>query len=135
MSMWVQQCPECGYCAFDVSDTTANAANIMASVSYKQIRFHDGFPELAKPFLMLALLQEDSNRQLAANARLHAAWVCDDAGFDSLASDCRALAINDMASLMPFADTEDTQTATAAMTSPIAPAASQFIAEVLLIPC
>lgn len=106
MPMWVQQCPACAYCAYDVSEETPDAADILESTIYEEIRSDDALPSLARSFLLLALLNE-SDHQVAANARLHAAWVCDDAELDSLASECRTKAIAAMAHRLPFSNSEE----------------------------
>ena len=109
MPMWIQQCPACAYCAPDVSKPTPGAADVLASDAYSQVRSDASLPDLAKSFLLLALLNE-SQQQVAAQARLRAAWVCDDAGLAALASDCRALAIESLAARRPWEDTEESVT-------------------------
>jgi hypothetical protein len=107
MPMWLQRCPDCGYCAGDISVATPNAADILKSDSYQQMLSGDTFPDLAKSFLLFALLNEDSDRWVSGLARLRAAWVCDDAKLDSQAFVCRNLAIDDMAVFVPCEDTEE----------------------------
>jgi hypothetical protein len=107
MSTWVQKCSECGYCSTDISETTSHALETIESDAYRLIRDHKVFPDLAKSFLMLALLQEPTDQRVATQSRIHAAWVCDDSGDNALASECRILAVRDMESTMPFDNTDD----------------------------
>ena len=44
MPMWVQWCPDCGYCAGDITRETPGAADIMKSDAYQQIRSDDAIP-------------------------------------------------------------------------------------------
>lgn len=107
ISMWVQHCSHCDYCARDISKSAPNAGDVMRSDRFQHTRVDDRLPELAKSFLLQALLQENMDRRSAAMARLHAGWVCDDEGLASLAVECRTLAVDDMVSTGSFNDTEE----------------------------
>lgn len=91
----VQQCPNCGYCAADISIPLESdvAQNLVLSDGYQSQLHHADFPELAKQFICLALLAEaEGDLQATAWAYLRAAWACDDDGQDAQASHCRARA-------------------------------------------
>jgi len=93
MQYWVQQCPECGYCAPDIEEKTAYA-DLVASAPYQQQLANSEFPKLANTFLALALLQEtESDYTGAGQSSLRAAWAADDDQNASAAQSCRIQAI------------------------------------------
>lgn len=90
---WVQRCPECGYCAQDMSKATANAAMLVRGTEYSQLLADVAYPELANSFLCKALIEESSeDYATAAWSLIHAAWVCDDQDKVVLAATCRSRA-------------------------------------------
>ncbi len=48
---WVQRCPECGYCASDVSITRPRAQAVVNGEEYKDQLNDPTYPELANSFL------------------------------------------------------------------------------------
>jgi uncharacterized protein (DUF2225 family) len=95
LSYQVQQCPNCGYCAVDVSTPLESEAakKLLSSDGYQSQLYHADFPELANQFVCLALLLEaEGNLNATAWAYLSAAWACDDEGNDVLARHCRVRA-------------------------------------------
>lgn len=90
ISLWVQACQVCGYCAPDVSQLPPpGAADLVRSKDYQTLLNSPDFPRLANEFLCWARLLEASDPVRAGWARLHAAWVCDDAGNQPAAGACR----------------------------------------------
>jgi hypothetical protein len=77
---WVQRCPQCGYCAPQVSQGPECVHEIVESSAY-QAQLSDRFyPPLANHFLAWALILEHCNDLIDAGwACVHAAWACDDA--------------------------------------------------------
>src|SRR5262249_33673820 len=63
-------------------------------------------PPLARRFLAYAVALGPSDPAGVAQAYLHAAWVCDDAGRADQAAGCRRRAAGGFRRLPPFADTE-----------------------------
>jgi len=92
---WVQQCPSCGYCAADISESPPGVAGVVATEGYRSQLEDASYPALAKSFLCSALIAEHEGDFSAAGwSALHAAWACDDAGDDAAASNCRSQAID-----------------------------------------
>lgn len=90
---WVQRCPECGYCASDVSMATPQAASLVRGPEYSRQLADSAYPELANSFLCKAFIDESSDDYAAAAwSLIHAAWSCDDAGKDVPAKTCRSKA-------------------------------------------
>jgi hypothetical protein len=88
---WVQRCPDCGYCAADVSETCCQEAReIVNSREYKERLNDPTYPELAKFFLCKAIIDNKSRAFAAATlAFMRAAWSCDDSGHLDQARKCR----------------------------------------------
>jgi len=105
METWLQLCPHCGYCAPDISLGTADA-NVIKTASYRAALERQDLPELARRFFAYAITLDPSHPYAVANAFLHAAWVCDDAGRDVQAADCRQRSAEWFRRCKPFADNE-----------------------------
>lgn len=105
MRLWLQQCPTCGYVAADISRPHGDMA-LIGLPDYQKTLKDRRFPEGARRFLACALLNDKANPAVAAHSRLHAAWVCDDAGETAQAKECRFLAAEGFARLKPFEDSE-----------------------------
>jgi hypothetical protein len=88
---WVQRCPDCGYCAVDVSETCCQEAReIVNSQEYKERLNEPTYPELANSFLCKAIIDNKSRAFAAATLSLMwAAWSCDDSGHLDQARECR----------------------------------------------
>lgn len=94
MSLWVQECPHCGYIAKDISQPPHASARIYCGEGGWRGLPYAGYPDLAIRFLKLADLQEGVGHALeAAWSALRAAWACDDAQEDAHAIACRQRAI------------------------------------------
>ena len=90
---WVYRCPECGYCASDVSKAPSQAATLVYSPEYARQLSDSNCPELANSFLCKALIVESSgDYSAAAWALIHAAWACDDDAKQEQARTCRSKA-------------------------------------------
>lgn len=93
MFAWVQRCPECGYCASDVSKAPSQSAALVRTPEYARQLYDLTFPELANSFLCKALIDESSGDYAAAAwALIHAAWACDDDARPKPARTCRSKA-------------------------------------------
>jgi uncharacterized protein (DUF2225 family) len=94
MSLWVQECPHCGYVAKDISQPAHDSARLYCGEHGWQGLPYTGYPEVAIRFLKLADLQEGVNHTLeAAWSTLRAAWACDDADDEDRATTCRQRSI------------------------------------------
>jgi hypothetical protein len=94
MNLWIETCPSCGYCAPDITEKTKAAVEIVRSASYQQQLNSTEYPKLANAFLCSSLIQEKDQKYVGAGwAAIHAAWACDDAGSDTVATKCRERAI------------------------------------------
>jgi hypothetical protein len=88
---WVQRCPDCGYCAADVSETCCpEAREIVNSREYKERLNDPTCPELANSLLCKAIIDRKSRALAAATLSfMWAAWSCDDSGHFDQARECR----------------------------------------------
>jgi hypothetical protein len=94
LSDWVRRCPDCGYCAGDISTIHEHAAEFVRSPTYQQQWAALGFPEKAREFLCYALILQHVGQWADAGwTSLHAAWTCDDAGEIAAARRCREQAL------------------------------------------
>ena len=94
ISMWVQECPACGYCGPEISEAPEKAAEVVQSESYKEQLKSGEYPGLANRFLCQSVVEENSNElQEAAWSAVHAAWACDDADAGEAAKRCRERAV------------------------------------------
>lgn len=79
---WVQECPHCGYCASEIDELIAGAAEMIESEEYRTILNnpdkHDS--HLISQFLCASALFEHAGLLVeAAQSALYAAWATDDA--------------------------------------------------------
>lgn len=96
MDLWVQTCPQCGYCASDLSRGHESSRAMVRSPAYQEQLYAPGSLPLADRFLCAAMLCDASGRDVdATHHRLHAAWVAEDAGKSDLARQYRS-AVADM---------------------------------------
>jgi len=94
MNLWVQRCPGCHACWADLSQVPQRASRVVRSAEYQQVTSNPETPELARSFLAEALLAVAADAHgSAARSTLCAAWVCDDAGDERVARECRELAV------------------------------------------
>lgn len=94
MSLSIQECPTCGYCAPDLSLGPETAADVIRSTEYQEQLKSPEFPHLANVFLCHSLIQErEDNFAVAAMEAINAAWVCDDASHQEGARKCRLRAV------------------------------------------
>jgi len=90
MFAWLQRCPDCGYCAANVSNPLSISSSIVRSEDYQSRLRYPTFPELANTFLCQSLLTRESGELIvSAMASMHAAWVCDDGDYAMQARACR----------------------------------------------
>jgi hypothetical protein len=77
----IQQCPQCGYCAADISETTDKAREVVRNEAYQAELDREDYPALTRRFLcaslILSVLEDDA---AAGRAALMGAWVADDGG-------------------------------------------------------
>jgi hypothetical protein len=105
MEVWLQVCPRCRYIAPELSQQVGDL-RVVATAEYRTTLDDQRFPELARRFLAHALLCVASDSAIAAQARLSAAWICDDAGQADLAKECRERAAECLSKLRPYEDSE-----------------------------
>jgi hypothetical protein len=87
---WVQRCPNCGYCAKDVSKSRPGADVVIGREDYRVQLNDPTCSTLANSFLCKAILdREVGDYASAAMAIMHAAWACDDSDLDVRARRCR----------------------------------------------
>ena len=110
MHLWVQQCPDCGYVARDVSEPAVISRDYLLSEDYLTCECNDFLSPLAERFYRRYLIAlREGNRKIAFSAILQAAWACDDAGDEENAVFCRRLAL-DLADLLIEAGAENQDT-------------------------
>ena len=89
----VQRCPECGYCASDVSESRPGSRVVVSGKEYKGQLNDPEYPELANSFLCEAIVEQKAKDYAAATwALIQAAWVCDDSDRPVQAKVCRTKA-------------------------------------------
>jgi len=92
---WVHRCPECGYCASDISKAPDKAESIVRSTAYQKQLSDPAIPELANSFLCMAIIDEAVGELTSASwSRIHAAWMCDDEHKIEAAKECRCKAVD-----------------------------------------
>lgn len=92
---WVQRCPECGYCALDISEDPHQASSVVRSKAYREQLSNPALPELANSFLCESIIEETSGDYAsAAWSIINAAWICDDEKNTESAKKCRNKAVN-----------------------------------------
>jgi hypothetical protein len=75
----IQRCPECGYCAEDISAATDSARAVVRNEAYLAESRREGYPELTRRYLCASLiLSIDGEDGLAGRAALMGAWAADD---------------------------------------------------------
>ena len=108
MDCWLQECAKCRYIASSLNDPAPmHATDIVSSSGYREILANAEFPVLARRFLAYGMLVDHVDDEAAGLARLHAAWVCDDAGCASQAAACRSEAARALLRAKPFDDSDD----------------------------
>jgi hypothetical protein len=91
---WVQQCPECGYCAESLQKRCRHP-DLLTSEAYRELLSSTVYPGLASSFLCRALLDEaDKDWRQAGWHTVCAAWACDDEDATTAAASCRLLAVD-----------------------------------------
>jgi len=102
IAWWVHECPGCGYCAEDLGEAPAGAAEVVRSQAYRQQLDDPRAPELARRFLCAALIAEADRGPGApalVQALVNAAWACDDAEDAEGAVRCRLRAASALGAL------------------------------------
>ena len=75
----VQRCPECGYCAGDISVATESACTVVANEAYQAELVCEDYPELTRRYLCASLiLSVQGDDAGAGRAALMGAWAADD---------------------------------------------------------
>lgn len=98
ISVWVQRCPECGYCASDVGVPRLEAQAAVTGKEYKDQLNDPTYPQLANSFLCKAIVDREAKDYSAATwALIHAAWACDDSDHPNQAMVCRQKAVDMLA--------------------------------------
>ena len=93
--MYVQCCPNCGYCAENLqAPAPRNARFVVASQRYKEVLGSDPPPAAYRQFLCAAKIVEASGDWFNATwYAARAAWSCDDKGARDAAAACRLNAV------------------------------------------
>lgn len=101
MGAWLQECPHCRLVAPELAKPVGDPSRI-TSPEYRAALDDANLPPRARRFLAFGLLCDGRQPKMAAYARLHAAWICDDAGRNDEAADCRRRAAACWEPLRPF---------------------------------
>ena len=105
MSLWVQECPECGYISSNVSDKTSINREYLNSVAYKTCDSTDFKSGLAQRFYKKYMINlVDNDVKGAFWASLHAAWASDDASDFNNAKQCRKKSLALIEKMEDYAD-------------------------------
>lgn len=93
MSVWLAECPHCGYVAGDLSDESGISIDFLKSDDYLTCEGHDFISDLSKRFYRRYMISKETNDTAYCFFNLrNCAWACDD-GNDELASEMRRLAL------------------------------------------
>lgn len=107
IDMWIQRCPNCGYCAPNIGRAVSGAKAVVGSDDYLAQLNDPDFPKLANSFLCWGIIcAKRDHFGGAANAALQAAWVCDDSGKTEPARLCRQRALQFFEQMPRIDDTE-----------------------------
>ena len=60
ISTWVQECPECGYCARSIDKPLASAEAVITRPEYRSQLTSTDYPQLANAFLCQRMISEDA---------------------------------------------------------------------------
>jgi hypothetical protein len=91
----MQRCPECGYCAEDISSIHELAEPAVRSAAYASELADTRVPEKARDFLAHAHILEALDQLADAGwTALHAAWICDDTASTEAAKMIRLRALD-----------------------------------------
>jgi hypothetical protein len=94
ISLWVEKCSACGYCAADINKLLNNAKETISDSAYKAQLSNANFPELANKFLCRMLIEDKAGEHRAAiYSAICAGWASDDAKMASAALAARELSI------------------------------------------
>jgi hypothetical protein len=90
----VQRCPECGYCAPDISQKDEKASQVIETEDYHTQLWDSDYPEAANSFICAAFICISKGEFADAGwGYMHAAWVCDDEDENDMADQSRRSAI------------------------------------------
>ena len=107
MFAWLQECPHCGYVAFDIEDEMEAPSDFLKSDEYLTCEGYELKSDLARRFFRHSLISEAGrNYRLQFFSLLHCAWKCDDAG-DVLAVEMRKRALKAKARFDAEVDEKD----------------------------
>lgn len=92
--LWIQKCPNCSYCASDISTGSPDLEKYINSPEYKNQIGDPFYPETANSFLCNSIILEgEKNFRDSGWNSIFAAWICDDNGFCKSAIECRKRAL------------------------------------------
>jgi hypothetical protein len=95
INTWVQRCPHCGYCYYNIEKGDTKYKKILSSPEYIDQLNSNQYTELANSFQCLALIKMIEDKAVEVGSEYHnAAWVCDDKGYSGQAVMCRTKAIH-----------------------------------------
>lgn len=93
MFAWLQECPHCGYVAYNIEGELKVPSDLLKSDEYLTCRGYDFKSDLAKRFFRHSLISDaEKDYRSQFFSLLHCAWKCDDAE-DELAVEMRKLAL------------------------------------------
>lgn len=94
LSLAVQRCPNCGYCALYIGESHPHEAKIVIETAeYKEQLNNRDYPNLANSFLCKAMVDNATGNLVSRTCSfIRAAWACDDDKKDDQAVLCRCRA-------------------------------------------
>jgi len=94
IDFWVQRCPGCGYCWWDISQASEVASQVVRTEEYRAQAQSPDFPALANAFLCSCIVHRVAGDLAGAGwAAVRAAWACDDKAITAGAIRCRNQAV------------------------------------------
>ncbi len=101
MSLWVQECPKCGYVSADIEEKSRISRSYLMSDEYHSCEGKAFKSSLARTFYRQYLIcRQTKNTEDAFFAVLHAAWACDDRLDKKNATACREIGISLISQLL-----------------------------------
>jgi len=92
---WIQRCPSCGYCSYNISECDNEVREIVTSKEYQNIVSDSEMPKVAASFLALSYQNEMQEKYHdSVWGAIHAAWICDDENNLESSTKCRKQAIS-----------------------------------------
>ena len=107
MSLWLRECPCCGYVAGSVANPTVVSRQWLQEERYTTCNGRKLWDTAALFYKHYLISLEEDKTDAVFNAALQAAWVCDDVGDEENAIHCRNCALTELEKLLAEQDDQE----------------------------